>query len=157
MLRTVWHIYTQAVGIAVLAAAVSLGVIRLLSSEGPVVEAVEPAEPIATRIPYRGTLVYRVRTRRMESCEGTVIYTFIRGIPAVSVVMARPVQSHEIRAASDRVVRIELPDSVFPGPWKFQSLVDSRCPAYARQDVIAEFDVEVVPPEAPEAPDARGE
>ena len=146
-LGLLWRIYTQAAGIAALAAAISLGVIRALSREGPVVEAVRPAVPVATRIPYGGTLAYSVATRRLESCEGNVIYTFIRDRPHISVVMSRPVQSQEIRPTTERVVRLELPDNVYPGRWRFQSVVDSRCPAYARHDVIADFAIEVLSPE----------
>src|SRR5687767_7045217 len=121
MIRTLWRLYTQAVGVIAIAAAVSSGVIRLLSSEGPVVEAVKPAVPISTKILYLGTLSYQVSTRRLESCEGTVLYTFIRTTPQISVIIARPVQAEEISPTSNRIVSIDLPDSVRPGLWRFRS------------------------------------
>jgi hypothetical protein len=147
MIRTLWQVYSFAAGIFLISAAISLLVIKLASSEGPVVEAIKPAAPISTKIPYGGTLGYRVSTRRLESCEGNVLYTFIRNQPNISVVISRPVMSQEIRPMLERVVRIELPDNVHPGRWRFQSIVDSRCPAHSRQDVIADFGIEVLEPE----------
>jgi hypothetical protein len=143
---TVWKFYTQAVGIIGIAGAISLGVMRILSKEGPVVEVVEGPFPISTEVPYRGTLSYRLSTRRLESCDGTSVFTFTRESPRVTVVIARPILAQEIRPTIENTVRIELPDSVYPGAWHFQAVVDSRCPAYARQDVTAAFEIEVLSP-----------
>jgi hypothetical protein len=52
MIRTAWYIYTQAIGIIAIAAAISLGAIRIVSTEGPVVEVVGGPYPISTKIPY---------------------------------------------------------------------------------------------------------
>ena len=147
MIHTLWHLYTQAVGVIAIAAAILFGVIRLLSSEGPVVKVVERAVPVSTKIPYRGVLFYRVVTRRLKPCDSNVIYTFIRNKPNVSVVITRPLMAPDISPRTERLVRIKLPDSVYSGPWWFQSIEESLCPTYSRRDVIAEFQIEVLDPD----------
>jgi hypothetical protein len=146
-LGSLWHLYTQSVGIIAIAAAISFGIMRAMSTAGPVIEVVSGPFPVSTKIPYRGILSYRVSTRRLESCEGTVVYTFTRAVPRVSVVIARPIPAGDIRSTLNSLIRIELPDSVYPGVWKFQSTVDSQCPTYSRQDPIAGFQIEVLAPE----------
>lgn len=143
---TLWHLYTQAVGITALAAAISFGVIRVLSREGPVVEVVEGPFPISTMIPYLGTLSYEVSTRRLASCDGIVVYSFLRTTPQIGVMVTRSVQAEDMSRTVDRLVHIELPDSVLPGPWRFQATVDSRCPTFSSQDLIAAFDIDVLGP-----------
>jgi hypothetical protein len=146
MIHTLWHLYTQAVGIIAIVAAISFGVIRVMSNEGPVVKNIDGPFPISTKIPYKGVLSYRTFTRRLKSCDGNVLYTFIGDTPRVSVTITRPVVARDISPRTERIVRIELPDSITPGPWRFQSIIDSQCPTYSRQDVIAAFNIEVLNP-----------
>ena len=142
MIRTLWALVAIAI-----AAAVSLGIIKVLSSKGPVVEVVDGPFSISTKIPYQGVLSYRVFTRRIKSCDGNVLYTFTRNDPDSTVVITRPIVARDVSPKTERSVSIELPDSVYTGVWRFQSIEDSRCPIYSRQDIIADFEIEVLLPD----------
>lgn len=145
ILGYLWLGFTQAAGVILIAGAVSYAVLWAFAIDGPVIEVVEGPSNISTSVPYRGTLTYRISTRRNASCPGTVIATFMfqGGGPPVTVLLSRPIMSTEIKQTDDATVYFQLPESVYPGRWLYRSVVDSTCPTHSRQDVTAQFPFEV--------------
>lgn len=145
MIRRLWRWYAHAAGVLLLAGAASYGVLQAFSVEGPVVETVEGPTALTTSIPYRGTLSYRLSIKRNASCPGTVVtsFTYKGGGPPITVLFSRPVAATDIKRTDDAGVAVALPESVFPGPWLYRSVVDSSCPTFTQQDVLAEFVITV--------------
>jgi hypothetical protein len=98
-------------------------------------------------VPYKGTLSYVFSVKRLASCPGEVVSTFFAltrdGGPTSTVVLRRPVVATEIRERANIAFSLELPGSVYPGRWIYQSSVDSRCPTFQRADALTKFDIEV--------------
>lgn len=145
-LSAAWYWFAQAAGVAVIAGAISFGVLYAFMVEGPVVEVTEGPSDVSKSVPYRGTLHYRISTKRNASCPGTIISSFSNegGGPPVTVVLSRPIMSTEIKRTEDATIYIQLPVSVFPGRWLYRSVVDSTCPTHTQQDLITQFPFEVV-------------
>jgi hypothetical protein len=145
-LATVWYWFAQAAGVALIAGAISFGVLYNFAVEGPVVQVTEGPSDISQSVPYRGALHYRMSTRRNASCPGTIIssFTYQGGGPPVTVVLSRPIMSTEIKRTDDATIYIQLPESVYPGRWLYRSVVDSSCPTHSQQDVLVQFPFEVV-------------
>ena len=121
LLQRAWFWYAQAVGVTAIAAAISYGVIAAFSRQGPVVDVVKEASLITRKVPYEGVLRYRLATRRLKLCEGSLIYTFRRReVVTVSVVLTRPVTAPQMSPATDTIVHIQLPESIYPGIWRDQ-------------------------------------
>ncbi|NEI52732.1 hypothetical protein GR217_34500 [Rhizobium leguminosarum] len=144
-LATAWHWYAQAAGIGIIAGAISYCVLAAFSVNGPVVQVIEGPSYVSASVPYKGTLTYRISTKRNLSCPGTVITTFMsqNGGPPVSVLLTRPIMSTEIKQTDDATLYLQLPENVYPGRWLYRSVVDSTCPTHSRQDVTAQFPFQV--------------
>lgn len=144
-LAPAWHWFAQAAGIAMIAGAISYCVLLAFAIDGPVIEVTAGPSYVSTSIPYKGTLTYRISTKRNLSCPGTVITTFVSqgGGPPVSVLLSRPIMSTEIKRTDDATVYLQLPENVYPGRWLFRSVVDSTCPTHSQQDVTAQFPFQV--------------
>ena len=148
MIHTLWLLYAQLVGIAAIAAAISFGVIRLPVERGAGRRGGQPRSADQHQDPlWRHAGLWGVhaapgvlRGQRHLYVHPPFSQSQRRHLPAGSITGDQA----DDRAAS---LRIELPDNVYPGPWRFQSIVDSQCPTYSRQDVIAAFDIEVLDPE----------
>lgn len=145
LLARIWLGFAQVAGVILIAGGISYGVLHMFSVDGPVIEVIEGPSNISTSVPYRGTLTYRISTRRNASCPGTVIATFSfqGGGPPVTVLLSRPIMSTEIKQTDDATVYFQLPESVYPGRWLYRSVVDSTCPTRSQQDVTAQFPFEV--------------
>lgn len=145
-LKVLWYWFAQAAAVLLIAGTISYAVLTFFAVEGPVVQVVEGPSNISTSVPYRGTLTYRISTRRNASCPGTIIssFSYEGGGAPVTVVLSRPIMSTEIRQTDDATIHIQLPESVYPGRWVYRSVVDSTCPTHSQQDVIVQFPFEVV-------------
>jgi hypothetical protein len=145
ILALAWRWFAQASGVGVIAGAISYGVLVAFSVDGPVIEVVEGPSYVSTVVPYKGTLTYRISTKRTASCPGTVISTFTYqgGGPPVTVLLSRPIMSTEIKQTDDMTIYLQLPANVYPGPWLYRSVVDSTCPTHKQQDVTAQFPFQV--------------
>jgi hypothetical protein len=145
IIASIWFGFSQVAGVLLIAGSISYGVLHMFSVDGPVVEVTEGPSFISSTVPYKGTLTYRISTRRNASCPGTVIATFISqgGGPPVSVLLSRPIMSTEIKRTDDATIYLQLPENVYPGRWLYRSVVDSTCPTRSQQDVTAQFPFEV--------------
>ena len=146
LLALAWRWFAQASGVGVIAGAISYAVLAAFSVNGPVIEVVEGPSYVSNSVPYKGTLTYRISTKRTASCPGTVITTFTYqgGGPPVTVLLTRPIMSTEIKQTDDATIYLQLPANVYPGRWIYRNVVDSRCPTHSQQDVTAQFPFEVV-------------
>ncbi len=146
--RLAWAFYAQAAAVFVLSLLVGYGlVITFRTDENqPVVTLTGGPYAVTTSVPYRGQVSYAMDLVRSASCPGYVVYTLVsktdHGPPAI-VTFRRPIVSTEIKKFDKVPANIQLPDSVFPARWLFQSSVDSRCPTFERSDVLATFEFEV--------------
>ncbi|RUV98333.1 hypothetical protein EOA88_00400 [Mesorhizobium sp. M5C.F.Ca.IN.020.14.1.1] len=146
LVAKLWTWYAHAAGILLIAVAASFAILQTFAHDGPVVEVLEGPDNVSSTVPYKGTLTYRLSTRRNASCPGTVIssFSYQGGGAPVSVTLSRPILPTEIRRSNDFTVHLQLPEHVHPGIWLYRSIVDSACPTYARQDVVAQFQFTVI-------------
>lgn len=149
-LRNAWSWYATLSGFAVIILALSWGLLHITSVSGPVVEVTEGPKNVTERVPYLGSVRYTFDMRRNASCPGVVVYNLTsmtnHGPPA-TVTFRRPLKATEIRSYDDIPATVYLPESVFPGRWRFQSSIDSTCPTYKQTDLLVSFEFEVFLPE----------
>jgi hypothetical protein len=149
VIAAIWYWFAQAAGVLLIAGAISFAVLSFFAVEGAVVQTIEGPSDISKTVPYRGTLHYRISTRRNASCPGRLVtsFSYEGGGAPVTVVLSRPIMSTEIKQTNDATIYIQLPENIYPniypGRWLYRSIVDSICPTHSQQDVIAQFPFEV--------------
>lgn len=122
---------------------VALGIVEVFSTNGAVWTSSD-AELRTPRIKVRGLMVYSASLRALVSCPGEAILTwrsFGSGEP-FNVTMRRTIIRPGI-SMPDATFRVELPDSVTPGKWRFAHEIQSQCPRRTQLDTIADFNIEV--------------
>lgn len=137
--------------LAWVAVGVGFGIVKAASGDDAVVVMVtgpgeRGREPRAT-IKAGGFIDYAIVTEQREACPGDAVNTFrsVTGDDPVVVTTRRGAKPGPVNEPTRYVVSVQVPPSVTPGVWIFESGRDSRCPLRQRYDPLATMLLEVTP------------
>jgi hypothetical protein len=154
-----WDFWRTLSGLAAIAILLAGALMWFLSDDGPVVEVKRGPVPGVIYARSEGTLSYTLKTLRHQSCPGVVGWQFIRRGPvegdfdAHSIINSAPINPKDmvVGEVRDALIERQLSKSIYPGRWLYRHTITSRCPTgFERVEVMAEFEVEVVPTQEPE-------
>lgn len=137
--------------LSIVSLAVGFGIVWAVAGDDDVVVMVSGPgqrgqEPKKT-VRAGGFVDYVIVTEQREVCPGDAVNTF-RSVTAgdpVVVTTRRGSKPGPVNEPTRYVVSVQLPPSVTPGLWQFESGRDSRCPLRQRYDALASMLIEVTP------------
>lgn len=142
-----WHIWATLCGVLGIAAVISASVVLMTAQDGPVLVTMGPPYDITNPVKAGGRLDYRVDVLIRESCPGQVVATFTSLDPDHPQVVTteRAALINTPQAYPGIPISRDLPPAVTPGKWRFKAWRQSTCRTRKRDDLIAAFDITVVP------------
>ncbi|CAO4170887.1 hypothetical protein [Methylorubrum extorquens] len=143
-----WRWFANAAGFLLIAVGVSYAIVALAAGEGEVITA-SNIRPQVDKTAVGGSISYVYNLDIHEECPGEIVqvWTAVRAnVRESTLVQARrPAAYTGVGYYDDLRIVTDLPPSVTPGRWRYQSSRDSRCPTRQRTDPIADFFIEVTP------------
>ena len=146
-IQRVWAVYSTICGMAVLSGGIAWGILYVVSGNQEVARPLSPPRiEGSTRVREGDTLTFRLDLQRIESCPAEAVDVFTPYEQGGGVHQqrrtARNVSPGKIM---DFPIRVSVPRAMIPGRYKYQLELDSHCALRERLDVLATFDIEVLP------------
>lgn len=146
-----WRWWANGCGVMIVAILISFGLVEGFAGDGAVLRRIGELDRPTETTKVKGPVSYGIDINRLESCPGDVIVT-MRSHPLVGdrvVVRFAPssIKPENLNPGIRPTTRVTqfLPSEIGPGDWTYESGVQSNCPTRKRWDLLAEFNLKVLP------------
>lgn len=135
-----WRWYANSSGVFLIVLIVTYGIVAGLNGHGRVLT-VKRAHLLTPTVKYLGAIKYTISLDRHKSCPGTRVISFTRATPRELIVLSTPATQLAVGPVIDANVSIDMPPSVYPGPWRIVITLESSCPNHKQRDPIVDFNI----------------